>query len=120
VDEWIGTYPALKELDRREVWFRPMMDLIAQRLLAEVPWGLKLRVFLGAALSVMDLASDISVIILYMATPGKEGYGRNLTSMIATKLFCEMYTVYLQNRKRGPSYLFKEICIVLTGLKPGK
>jgi hypothetical protein len=32
VDEWIGKYSALRELDLAEVWFRPMMIVVARRL----------------------------------------------------------------------------------------
>ncbi len=42
-----------------------MMDAVALRLLGEVPWGLKFRVFVGAGLSILDLISDINVIVLY-------------------------------------------------------
>jgi len=57
VDGWIVSYPALQELDEEMVWFRPMMELVAERLLSEVAWGVKFRVFFGAALSSSDLFS---------------------------------------------------------------
>ena len=42
VDEWIVGCRALKEFDRQyRVWFRPMMNTIAKRILGEVGWGLK-------------------------------------------------------------------------------
>ncbi|GMI24556.1 hypothetical protein TeGR_g3140 [Tetraparma gracilis] len=62
VDEWILRYPAMGELEREYVWFRPMMDTIAQRLLESVGWGLKMRLYTGAALSTMDLISDVFMI----------------------------------------------------------
>jgi hypothetical protein len=62
VDEWILRYPAMKELEDSYAWFRPMMDMIAQRLLESVSWGLKLRLFMGAGLSMADLATDIFMV----------------------------------------------------------
>ncbi|GMI25032.1 hypothetical protein TeGR_g8761 [Tetraparma gracilis] len=62
VDEWMLRYPAMGELEREYVWFRPMMDTIAQRLLESVSWGLKMRLYVGASLSTMDLLSDLYMI----------------------------------------------------------
>ena len=39
VDEWTLKFPALKELEESEVWFRPMMNRIAMRLLAKATFG---------------------------------------------------------------------------------
>ncbi|GMI29651.1 hypothetical protein TeGR_g14379 [Tetraparma gracilis] len=44
------------------VWFRPMMDTIAQRLLESVSWGLKMRLYTGAGLSTLDLLTDLYMI----------------------------------------------------------
>ena len=46
VDEWILRYQCLKELDEYS-WFRPMMEVVGTRLLSQVAWGVKSRVFLG-------------------------------------------------------------------------
>ena len=119
VDEWIGRYRALKELDREEVWFRPMMDRVALRLLGEVSWGLKMRLFMGAGLSMLDIASDINVIVLYRNTPGEEKYGDMLMWMIVVCLAIQLLVVYVQN-KTNRLKLLKEVLIVLSGLKPGK
>jgi TRAP-type mannitol/chloroaromatic compound transport system permease small subunit len=118
VDEWIGKYPALKELDREEVWFRPMMDTVSLRLLAKVPWGLKMRVFLGAGLSMLDMASDINVILLYTSTSGEKKYGLNLLGMLVACIAIQLLVVYHQNKTK-PQEMLREMLIVLTGLKPG-
>jgi hypothetical protein len=118
VDEWIGKYPALKELDRTEIWFRPMMDVVASRLLNEVPWGLKMRVFIGAGLSVLDVASDINVIFLYSITDGQEKYAMLLLMMLVANLAFQSIAVYAQNRAK-PWRVVRELLFVLLGLKPG-
>jgi hypothetical protein len=118
VDEWIGKYPALKVLDREEVWFRPMMDTVALRLLGEVSWGLKLRVFMGAGLSMLDMVSDINVIVLYMSDPDTEGYGMGLMGMLFACIVFQLLIAWLQNKAK-PWKMFAEMLFVLTGLKPG-
>jgi hypothetical protein len=118
VDEWVGKYPALKELDRGEIWFRPMINTVAVRLLSKVPWGLKFRVFMGAGLSMLDLGSDVNVIFLFLSDPGTIVYGKILIGMIATCLLLQVLCVYIQNMGRPPK-LLKEILFVLTGTKPG-
>jgi hypothetical protein len=120
VDEWIGKYPALKELDRVEVWFRPMMDTVALRLLSEVPWGLKMRAFVGAGLSMLDMASDINIILMYTSTSGEEKFGWGLLLMICTCLVFQLFVVYVQNLNKPAKVMRMEVLIVLTGLKPGK
>ena len=73
VDEWIVGCRALKEFDKQHhVWFRPMMNTIATRVLGDVAWGLKWRVSMGAGLSVMDIISDAYMIHKYL-TSEEEG-----------------------------------------------
>ena len=119
VDEWIGKYPALKELDREEVWFRPMVNIVALRLLGEVSWGLKMRVFLGAGLSVLDMASDINVIVLYSNNSDQEEYAMLLVGMIAACVGLQLIATLVQYHKKPLARLVGELLIVLTGLKPG-
>jgi hypothetical protein len=118
VDEWIGKYPALKELDREEVWFRPMANTVALRLLGEVSWGLKLRVSMGAGLSMLDMCSDINVILLYMGNSDTKGYGMSLLGMLLACIAIQLLVVWQQNKAK-PRKMFLEVLVVLTGLKPG-
>jgi hypothetical protein len=119
VDEWIRRYASMKELDQREVWFRPMINVIAKRLLGEVAWGMKFRVFTGAGLSMLDMASDLTMIAFYLATPEQEGYGKSLGFMILASICIQLVVVYAQNQSKSRKKIIKEILIVLTGLKPG-
>ena len=39
---------------------------VAKQLLKDASWGSKMRLFVGAALSMVDLASDIAMLVTYM------------------------------------------------------
>lgn len=58
VDEHICTYPALGELEREYVWFRPMLEAIASELMSKVTYGVRMRAALGAGISFADMVSD--------------------------------------------------------------
>ena len=47
---------------------------VAKRLLGEVSWGIKLRVTMSAGMSVLDMATDIFVIVRYMREEETRGY----------------------------------------------
>ncbi|GMI19237.1 hypothetical protein TeGR_g13668, partial [Tetraparma gracilis] len=68
------------------VWFRPMMDTIAQRLLESVGWGLKMRLYTGAGLSTMDLISDVFMIYTMKGDDGfsKVALGSIIVSALTT------------------------------------
>jgi len=118
VNEWVGKYRCLGELDREEAWFRPMLNVVGKRLLGEVSWGLKMRVIMGAGLSVLDMATDIFVIVGYMGKEKTRGYGWSLLGMILGCMVLQLALVVLQHRKK-PLKMLGEMLIVLTGMKPG-
>ena len=118
VDEYILKYRSLRELDKTEAWFRPMLNVVGKRLLGEVSWGLKTRVLMGAGLSVMDVATDIFVIVGYMGKEETRGYGYSLMGMVVGSMVLQLLLVFVQHRKR-PLKMLGEMLIVLTGLKPG-
>jgi len=95
-----------------------MLNTVAKRLLGEVSWGLKLRVTMGAGLSILDMATDIFVIWRYMGGEETEGYGWSLLGMVVASMVIQLLIVFAQNRKK-PWVMAKEVLIVLTGLKPG-
>jgi len=66
VDDWIVKCPALREFDDDHAWLRPMAVHVAKQLLKDASWGSKMRLFVGAALSMVDLASDIAMLVTYM------------------------------------------------------
>ena len=95
-----------------------MLNVVAKRLLGEVSWGLKMRVLMGAGLSIMDMATDIFVIVGYMEKKETRGYGYALLGMIALSMAVQLLMVYGQHRKK-PLTMLREALIVLTGMKPG-
>ena len=118
VDEFILKYRSLRELDKEAAWFRPMLNVVAKRLLGEVSWGLKMRLMMGAGLSIMDMATDIFVVVGYMGNEKTKGYGWSLLWMIGGCMVLQLVIVAGQNRKT-PLKMLGEMMIVLTGLKPG-
>ena len=75
--------------------------------------------FVGAALSTIDMVTDVQVIVEYLNTPGKEAYAYPLMGMVGTCLFLQLILVWLQTRKASKAKMAKEMLIVLSGLKPG-
>jgi hypothetical protein len=75
--------------------------------------------FVGAALSTVDMVTDVKVIVDYLNTPGKEAYAYPLMGMVGTCLFFQLLLVFMQTRKASKAKMAKEVLIVLSGLKPG-
>jgi hypothetical protein len=88
-------------------------------LLGEVSWGLKMRVFMGAGLSVLDMISDINVGGWYSNNIEDEKYAKPLLGMIATCMALQLIATFVVYRKKKFVRLLVELMIVLTGLKPG-
>ncbi|GMH82211.1 hypothetical protein TrST_g11683 [Triparma strigata] len=85
VDEYILTYESLQELEGRlKKWFRPFLGVVAADLLAREPWGLKLRLFLGASLSIVDVATDIFMSWTYFTSKedGAAQFGVSILIML--------------------------------------
>jgi hypothetical protein len=95
-----------------------MMDTIAQRLLETVGWGLKMRLYTGAGLSILDLLTDLYMIYTY-ATTGQQGTALSLAMMVGLCLLGHLFVVWFQTHKGPTRAMLKEMLIVLSGLKPG-
>ena len=95
-----------------------MLNVVAKRLLGEVSWGLKGRVIWGAGLSILDIATDIFVILGYVGKEETKGYGWSLLWMVVGSMVLQLAMVFIQNRKK-PLVMAKDMLIVLIGLKPG-
>ena len=67
----------------------------------------------------LDMITDVQVIVQYMGTPGQEGYGRSLISMISLCLLIQLTLVWFQKRMGEKAVLAREMLIVMTALKPG-
>ncbi|GMI60189.1 hypothetical protein ScalyP_jg10055 [Parmales sp. scaly parma] len=66
VDSWLKDNKELENFVADNIWFEPMMNVIAKELLKKSNLGLKARVVLGAFLSIGDMITDIFVIRDYM------------------------------------------------------
>jgi len=118
VAEWIGRNPALWSFDDDQAWLRPMVVHVAKQLLKEASWGAKMRLFVGAGLSMVDLASDIAMVVTYM-NEGQVGNARSLLVMISACLLSQLLVVFAQTRRGPRRVMVKEMLIVLSGIKPG-
>jgi hypothetical protein len=94
-----------------------MIETISYRLLEEVPWGLKMRVTVGAVTSMADLLTDLYV--TYMVwNDGKSGYFKASLASLAVSAGFQMLVVWGQNRKLGMKRVLRELFPILIGLKP--
>jgi hypothetical protein len=119
VHEWIGKYPALRQLARENAWFVPMMDAIAQHLVAKSKKGAMFRLALGVGISMSDLISDVNMIIVFFGTPGLEDFGWALLGMLLACMLIGLVVAYFQNRKKSKWEIMKECLYVALGLMPG-
>ena len=116
VDEFCLNYPALSEMSVQYVWFRPMMNVVAQRLMKSAPLGLKLRVTTGVLICLGDLASDIFAVDAFMHA-GKHRTAHALMAMLGLTMLLQIVVVVLSKRNQGWRGLLPEILVVLLGLK---
>jgi hypothetical protein len=68
----------------------------------------------------LDLATDINVILVYFGETGQEWYGWMMLGMVLASLGLQLVAVVVQNGKAGWGKLLSEMLIVLLGLKPGE
>ena len=115
----MAKFPALQELKEEHEWTEAMFQGIAKELLKRSSMGAKMRLYIGAGLSFMDMVTDVSMIKQYMSTEGEEGYGTALLAMVVLCLLFQLLTVYMQTRKGPKKEMVKEMLIVLSALKPG-
>ena len=124
VDDWILTYPALQEFDDDEPWFRSMMEVVGKRLLGEVAWGVKFRVFTGAGLSILDITTDVTVILSYFDDAKEHpegdglGFGVVMLSFVCLSILLQLLLVYVQHGGRTDHFI-RDALWVVSGLKPG-
>jgi hypothetical protein len=68
VDELLQAYPAVSVAVQQHGWARPMLETIAKRRAETATLGLKLRLAIGAALSIGDMASDaVQIVAVFLA-----------------------------------------------------
>jgi len=67
-------------------------------------------------LSVLDIVTDVVVIVGYMGKEETRGYGYSLLMMLMATMALQFLIVFVQNRKK-PWAVAKEMLVVITGLK---
>ena len=105
------------EFDEQLVWFRPMMNTIAKRLLVESGWGLKMRLYSGAFLSIMDMISDIAMINQFFRE-GNDFYARAILYSIIANLSLQILLVYAVNNKKSAWVIIYEVMVAVLCIKP--
>ena len=116
VNEWINKYPALQTFDNLHSWFRPMMDSIAEHILSNVFWGIKMRIFIGTTLSLLDTISDLYMSYIYIVN-SKYTFAIIILSTVLLNVFLQIIVVLIQNYKSSYCNIFREILIVLSFTK---
>ena len=78
---------------------------------------LALRVFKMSFVSILDLSSDVYIVIKYMNEPRTSGYGVSLLFCIVLCLMLQTLTTSLQ-MARKPGRIPLELCFIWMGVKP--
>jgi hypothetical protein len=107
---------SVKELFEKYPWTEDMMLAIAKEVLETAPWGLAWRVTTGALLSILDMVTDLNMIVLYMSTPDQENLGYILLAMFVACIVLQLLLVISQNWKKKER-LPGEMLVVVVGLK---
>jgi hypothetical protein len=117
VDELLRKYPAVDVAAQQHGWARPMLETIAKRRFETATLGLKLRLALGAAFSIGDMASDaVQIVALFLAGQSLRAFA--LLAMIAMNLATQAIIVIFQNAHQGWRVVLRELSIVFSLLKP--
>ena len=80
---------------------------IAQYNLNTSNFGLRLRVFGGAVLSMTDLITDVYMTVKFFNTEGQEGYGMTNAWLIGLTMFIQIIVVYVQKMEGNCQAFFK-------------
>ncbi|GMI14487.1 hypothetical protein TrLO_g4880 [Triparma laevis f. longispina] len=117
--EWKATNRAVKELMAEYDWFEPMGLVIGKGIVKTAAWGLMARVFLGALLSMSDLATDLLVLREFWEGGEEMRVYRNLAAgSLIISVFLQFLLALVQNLKRPIGSILKEVFIAAVGLKP--
>ncbi|GMI27081.1 hypothetical protein TeGR_g8001 [Tetraparma gracilis] len=120
VYQWEKQNPAMIELFKEFPWTEDMVISIAKHILKTAPWGMLWRLCTGSGLSMLDMASDLNVVVLYWNIPEQRHFGVSILMMIVACLLLQMLIVIMQadlkNKKKQAAF---DIATTLTGLKPG-
>lgn len=118
-DEYIRQFLCLKELVEGCPAFRTALEFIAVvNLTKRSPLGANIRLFIGALLSIIDQATDVTMTIEYFKN-GSFGFAKALATMLCLTMLIQLAFAWFQNRKMGCSVLLRELLLTFSGLAPG-
>ncbi|GMI23828.1 hypothetical protein TrCOL_g8666 [Triparma columacea] len=117
VDEWAHQFTEVQEVMNEQPWFRPFLEKIVMKLFMKSNLGLKARVTVGAATSMVDLLTDVYVTNMFRRDK-KYGYFKASLASLAVSIGIQMLLVWGQNRKLGMKRVVWEWIPILLGYKP--
>jgi hypothetical protein len=94
-----------------------MFVAVGYSVVSRAPWGLKMRVTVGAITSMTDLLTDVYVTYMFWSDK-KYGYFKASLASLMVSIGIQMFTVWGQNRKLGMVRVIKECFPILIGFKP--
>jgi hypothetical protein len=121
IDEWFHVNPALLELEAESPWFREFAVGVALDIYSRSSFGTKFRSILGASMSIMDILSDVWIIVQYFRD-GRTGYACVLLGFVTAAIVAQLAIsiIQTQNMKKERWKTFAiEACYILTFVKPG-
>ena len=119
VEEFIGTFYFLKELDENCFFFRKVMDCVALVIFFQrSSFGANFRLYFGAGLSVTDMVTDVTMIIQYIQAK-QWGFAKSLLIMLSLCMCLQLLIAFAQNRKKGARAVLFEMLITLLCVSPG-
>jgi hypothetical protein len=116
VAEVLDKYHALRTMAQQCVWFEPMLAAVLLSLMAASA-GTKLRLALSTALSMLDIGSDLSTMLLYFVTD-QYFTGLLILAMVGFSIAAQSAIVFCRNMHRSAGEIAKEVLIVLSFFKP--
>jgi hypothetical protein len=117
VDQWRLQNAAVEELFGEYPWMNGMFVVVGYGVVRGAPWGLKMRVTVGAATSMTDLLTDVYVTYMFWSDK-KYGYFKASLASLAVSMGIQMICVWLQNRRLGMLRVLREWFPILIGFKP--
>jgi hypothetical protein len=95
------------------------MNEIAKHILSTTDFGLKMRLFSGAGLSVFDLISDMYMIVVFLGSEETRGVAHVNIVCVALSLLAQLLLIWFVNRKRSWRRIARELLYVVSFVKPG-
>jgi hypothetical protein len=117
--QWVLGSPALQDLETAHPFFRPVINEIAKHILSIADFGLKMRLFSGAGLSVFDLISDVYMIVVFLGSEETRGVAYVNIVCVALSLLAQLFIAWFVNRKRPWRRIVREAMYVVLFIKPG-